>query len=330
VDFLSRLEKKYGRLAVPGLMRYFTALYAAGFVLYFLKPGFYTAYLALDPGQILKGQVWRLLTFLVYPPSDSLFWGLIVLLMYYQLGMALESAWGSFRFTVYMFTGVLFHILAAFILYFVFGFRGSQYYAGLTPQQLNLSIFLAFAATYPDMRFYIYFVLPVKAKYMAILYAVVEIYFFAVGSMVDKVSIFLCLFNFILFFFLSGSFRRFSPRELRRKRQFRDSVRRSAPVNQGPYAQRGSPVVPVGQGTPEKIRPESRSAGTRHKCAVCGRTELDGDNLVFRYCSKCYGDYEYCQDHLYTHVHVLPPQNPGMNGQNLTGQSRNGQGTASS
>ena len=44
--------------------------------------------------------------------------------------------------------------------------------------------------------------------------------------------------------------------------------------------------------------------GARHKCAVCGRTELDDPNLTFRYCSKCSGNKEYCQDHLFTHKHM--------------------------
>ncbi|MBR5738900.1 MAG: hypothetical protein IKY02_02805, partial [Lachnospiraceae bacterium] len=44
----------------------------------------------------------------------------------------------------------------------------------------------------------------------------------------------------------------------------------------------------------------------RHKCAICGRTEKTNPELEFRYCSKCVGNYEYCMDHLYTHLHKYP------------------------
>jgi hypothetical protein len=55
-----------------------------------------------------------------------------------------------------------------------------------------------------------------------------------------------------------------------------------------------------------------RGTDTVHRCAICGRTEKDGDMLEFRYCSKCEGGLEYCQDHLFSHVHVKKGETPHM------------------
>jgi hypothetical protein len=274
MDFISKLERKYGRYAIRDLMKYFSVLYAAGFVISIWNQGFYYTYLSLDPAMILKGQIWRIVTFLVYPPSSSMIWGLLMLLLYYSLGLSLERAWGAFRFNLFMFTGVIFHIIAAFVIYFLFGRSGSQWM--LTPDSLNTSIFLAYAITFPDMQFYLYFVIPVKAKYLGIFYAAVELIGFVVGGPAQKVTIFLSLFNVVLFFLLTRNWKRYSPHEIKRREDFKRDTR----------------IVPV-----------SRTE-TRHRCAVCGRTEKDGDNLEFRYCSKCKGNLEYCQDHLYTHKHV--------------------------
>lgn len=282
MNFFEKLQKKYGRYAVHGIMRYFTMLYAAGFVLSVTRPALYYQYLALDPERILHGEVWRLVSFLLYPPSSSLVWGLLLLLMYYSLGSTLENIWGSFRFNIFMFGGVFFHIIAAFADYFL---TGHTVY--LTPANLNLSIFLAFALTFPEMQFYIYFVLPVKAKYLAVFYIVMAAGAFLMGGTAEKLEIVLCLMNLLLFFAWSGTLRRFSPAEIRRKAEFRRKM----------SGESGRKIVPV-----------DRAAGagkeTRHRCAVCGRTELDAPELEFRYCSKCNGDYEYCSEHLYTHKHV--------------------------
>lgn len=284
MTLFDRLQRKFGRYAIRGLMRYFIVLYALGFALYLTRPMFYVRYLALDPAAILNGQIWRLVTFLIYPPSFSRLWGLLLLLMYYFLGNTLESVWGSFRFNVFLLTGVLFHILAAFLVYVL---TGAPVY--LTPENLNLSIFLAFALTFPEMQFYLYFLIPVKAKYMAVLYGVIEIYSFFVGSISEKITIALCLLNLFLFLFWSGTWKRFSPKDLRRRAAFRQAVRQQSP--------REAKIVSID-------RSSSVNRSARHRCTVCGRTELDAPELEFRYCSKCKGDYEYCSDHLYTHRHV--------------------------
>jgi len=287
MNIINNFERKFGRRPIRNLMKYFTAFYIIGFVINMINPRYYAMYLSLEPAKILQGEIWRLFTFLFYPIQSAglqsgqaaanvwnMFWALIVIWLYYSLGVALENAWGSFRFDLFMFSGVLFHILAAFILYLGFGYTNMG--MALTPDHLNRSIFLAFAITYPDIQFYLFFVIPVKAKYLGVFYAIIELLSFVSGSGPLRFIIFFCLLNVILFFLMTRNWKKYSPQEIKRKKDFQNSVK----------------VVPMTQ------------AKTRHRCAVCGRTEKDGDNLEFRYCSKCRGNLEYCQDHLYTHQHV--------------------------
>ena len=280
MKFFYKLERNFGKYSIRNLMNYFVIFYVVGFVISLMNPYLYYEYMALDIGQILKGQVWRLITWLAYPPSSSIIFGLFMIITYYSLGIILENVWGSFKFNVFMFMGCLFHIIGALIIY-VFGIKtgmGEDIYGYLTPDNLNLSIFLAFALTFPEMEFRLYFAIPVKAKYLAFFYILLEAYSFMVGSLSSKVTIALSLLNFIIFYFIS-----------RRKNIISD-------VNNIQRKAKGS----------VKIRPVHAGSAniSRHKCAVCGRTEKDDENMEFRYCSKCTDGLEYCMDHLYTHEHV--------------------------
>ena len=292
MNWIDKLEKKFGRYAIPNLMHYIIILYAVGYVILLFAPDMYYSYLSLDASAILHGQIWRMVTFLIYPPNASLIWFMLVLYLYYSIGLRLEAQWGTFRFNLYFFTGVLLHIVAAFVCQYGFGVNFSQYFG---TYWLNNSLFLAYAATYPDMQFMLYFVLPIKAKILGIIYGIyfgVEILagFFAehltmnmliglskIGIIVHpaySLMALLSLGNFILFFLGMRSMHRYSPKEIRRRRTYMKNVKQG-----------------------------EKSANT-HKCAICGRTEKDGENLEFRVCSKCNGYYEYCQDHLFTHNHV--------------------------
>ena len=283
MKFFYKMERKFGRYAIRNLMYYIMILYGIGIVIQMLYPMLYWQYLCLDAPSILRGQVWRIVTFLLFPPmgsmaplgssagslfSDLLFNG-IALSLYYSLGMNLERTWGAFRFNVYFIMGVLGHVLAALVGYLVFGQRWI-----LTTVYLNFSLFFAFAAVYPNLEFLLFMVLPVKAKVLAIVDGIFFAYSFLMGNMADRCAIVLSLANFLVFFLMTRNTGRVSPREIRRRQEFK----------------RQAKIIPKG--------------GTRHRCAVCGRTEADGEDLEFRYCSKCAGNLEYCQDHLYTHRHV--------------------------
>lgn len=272
MKFLRKLERNFGKYAVPNLMYYIILMYGAGIVIDLVMPGLYYQYLCLDVAAILRGQVWRLVTFLICPPSSGIFFNLIAMFLYYSLGTTLERVWGTFRFNLYFFSGILFHIIAAFVIYFLMGVS-----VPLTPFYLNNSLFLAFAATFPQMQFYLYGLLPIRAYWLGIFIGAEFLYEFLFGGLIARSCIGLALLNFVIFFMMTRNYSKISPREIKRKQKFKSDMKTAQA---------------------EKIRL------THHKCAVCGRTEKDDPNLEFRYCSKCEGNLEYCMDHLYTHKHV--------------------------
>ena len=288
MNWLNKLERKFGRYAIPNLMYYIIILYGAGFVLNLLNPQFYYQYLSLNAEAILHGQVWRILTFIIQPPSKSIIFVVFALYLYYLIGRQLEMAWGAFRFNLYFFAGMLFHVIAAILAYLLTGLS-----LPLDVWYLNLSLFFAFAALYPDVQFLLFFIIPVKVKWLAwldgayFIWAVVQAVLPSYGGGVygiyykaNALAAAVSLLNFVIFFLGSRNMKPYSPKQVKRKKEFYKKVQQAR-------------------------RPDNvYENGARHKCAVCGRTELDDPNLEFRYCSKCSGNYEYCQDHLFTHTHV--------------------------
>lgn len=273
MNFLNKMERKYGKYAVHNLPAIIIALYVAGYIMAVFQPGILN-YLTLEPYYILHLQIWRLITWVIVPPSSLDIFTIIMLFFYYSIGKALEQTWGAFRFNVYIFSGILFTVLGAFLLYYVLG--GNVAFGGLfSTYYINMSIFLAFAVAYPDMQVLLYFIIPIRMKWMGLLYGAFILYEFIGSGWVERVAIIASLLNFLIFFLSTRNLKRVSPKEIHRKQEFRRSTVKAAP----------------------------RAGVPRHKCAVCGRTELDGDHLEFRFCSKCDGDYEYCQDHLFTHEH---------------------------
>lgn len=274
MNWLNKLERKFGRYAIHNLTMYLLGGYVIGYGIYYLMPNLLN-WLTLEPGMILRGQIWRIVSWVLIPPSGRFLTIVIMMLLYYSLGNALERTWGAFRYNVYIFSGILFTVIGAFILYAItgglvgLGIFFSTYY-------INMSIFLAFAASYPDMELMLYFILPIKIKWMALVYAVMILYTMVKGNIAVRVAIMASLLNFVIFFFSSRNMKPYTPKERARKTKFKQQSR------------------------PHMTYP----GGARHRCAVCGRTELDDPTLEFRFCSKCNGNYEYCQDHLFTHQHV--------------------------
>lgn len=271
MNWLNRLERKFGRYAISNLPLYIVILYAIGAVLDIVSNGsFYYNYLSLNPYMIIHyGQVWRILTFLMASPTSSIIFLIFVLLFYYSIGQSLVQVWGAFKYNMYILIGVLGTILAAFIVYFIY----PSPYIYMDTYYLNLSMFLAYAAIFPEMRVYLYGIIPIKVKWMAILDAVLLAYSFFMGGLGTRISIVVSLLNFLLFYFSTRNYQRVSPKQVRRKVHYQRTVSKS-------------------------------SNGARHQCYICKRTELDDPSLEFRYCSKCNGNYEYCNDHLFTHTHV--------------------------
>lgn len=280
LNWLDKLERKLGRFAIPNLTVYLLVGYVIGFGIVNLMRDM-VGYLTLEPALILRGQVWRLISWVLIPPTDNLISLVFLVLLYYSLGTALERTWGSFRYNVYIFSGLLFTVLAVFGLYtfyyFRYGVEVPLSAVGLIgTNYITMSIFLAFAVIYPDMEVMLYFILPIKMKWMALVYVVLVGYDFINGGIGIRVAIGASLLNFVIFFLSTRNYKRFGPREQARKAKFKKQSR--------PHM--------------------TYTNGAHHRCAVCGRTELDDPCLEFRFCSKCNGNYEYCQDHLFTHEHV--------------------------
>lgn len=280
--FIEKLERKFGRYGIPNLTLYIIICYVIGYALMYINPGL-LSWMNLEPALILRGQIWRLVTWVIEPPSGGnvFLFALAILFFYYPIGTSLERTWGTFRYTLYIFSGLFFTVIAAFLLYFITGGYGIGYL--FSTSYISLSIFLAYAMTYPDTTLLLMFVLPIKMRWMAVVYGVLilmdMIDFLRRGQWVMIFPIVASLLNFVLFYFATKDMSRYNPKEIKRKKEFQKAMAQSRV-----YSENGEVA--------------------KHKCAICGRTEKDDPNLEFRFCSKCNGNYEYCQDHLFTHEHV--------------------------
>ena len=184
MDWFQKLERKYSKYAIQNLMMYIIVLYAVGFVFEVFAPGVYSTYLSLDFAYIFKGQIWRLVTFIIQPPSTSIIFVFFSLYFYYLIGTVLENIWGSFKFNVYFFSGVILNIIAALIIYLIFGisFNMSTHY-------INLALFMAFAMEQPDMEVLLFFVIPIKIKWMALLDGIVFAIIILGGFIVPTIAV---------------------------------------------------------------------------------------------------------------------------------------------
>ena len=228
--FIDKLERKYGRYGIENLTMYIIISYVLGYALMYINPGALSM-LSLNVTKILQGQVWRLITWIVYPPSTSspLWFVIAILFFYYPISASLEHTWGKFKFTLYILSGMIFTVIAAFILHFVMGgvldglggIIFSTYY-------ISLSIFLAYSLTYPDMTVLLMFVIPVKMKWMSIVYAALVIYdvarYFMNGAWFMALPIIASLLNFVIFFLGTRDFNRYNPKEIHRKNEFKRAV----------------------------------------------------------------------------------------------------------
>ncbi len=298
MKWFAKVEQKFGRYAIQGLMRYMTAISLLGTLIGLINPAIYTQYLSLDVYAILHGQVWRLVTFLLYPGVSmdsgivvSIIFYALMLYVYYWIGGVLERIWGSFRFNAFYFTGIFLTVILTFAYYFVllnangsalapaFSYNIAQL---ITLDDLNLSMFVVFAFLFPDTQFLLYFIIPIKAKWLGILYLLFNAFeIFSCIQMRNYLSIMqmllivASLIDFFVFYMIARHPQGIRSAVQHKKRQvvYRQAAKRE-------------------------------ETATRHKCAICGRTEKDAPDLEFRYCTKCEGNYEYCSDHLFTHEHV--------------------------
>ncbi|HEY5561380.1 MAG TPA: rhomboid family intramembrane serine protease [Clostridiaceae bacterium] len=264
MKWLDKLERKFGRYAIKNLIMYIVGINGFIYLLSLIdQSGMLIYNLRLDSGLVLQGQVWRLITFIFIPPSAGRLdiFVFFVLYFYYIVGTGLEQEWGSFKFNIYYLVGMLFTIVAAFIV----GIDGSATY-------LNLSLFLAFAAVFPNYEILLFFILPMKVKYLAYLNWAFLAYTIITAPIPAKVAAIVSVLNYFLFF-------------------GKDLFRRSKTKKQV-YTNR------------KRYNIDRPKVIAFHKCTVCGITEIEDPNMEFRYCSKCEGRHAYCSRHLIDHEHI--------------------------
>jgi membrane associated rhomboid family serine protease len=246
-------------------------------------------FLCFDRTAILHGQVWRLITYIFIPTSSGI-WLLLLLFAYYGIGRMVEAVWGTLKFNLFYLCGVVIMDIAGLIM----GRTATTHY-------LNLSLFLALATMYPDNKVLLMYIIPIKMKYLAWFYLAYTVFDVIQG---DFFSVF-ALLNYFLFFgksclnVLPGG-----DRVGARRFQFK---RKSGGNNGNPNwanKYRSASGRRPGSGNHGEFKKVVDAPAYRHKCTVCGRTDVSNPELEFRYCSKCNGFYCYCQDHINNHVHI--------------------------
>ncbi len=289
-SFMNRMERKFSKFAISNLTIYILAAYGIGYLLAFTNSIAYD-YLTLVPSLVMRGQVWRLLTWVCTIPQSFSIFIIFMFMFFYWIGSSLERYLGTFRYNIYIFSGIFFMTLGSMLIYWITGFEisPSTYY-------INMSSFFAFALCFPDMQVLFMAIIPIKVKWLALVDAVYIAYEFMCplgitmktwtsvysnGAEIAwsiRISIILSILNFAVFFLTSRNFKNISYKEVKRKKDYKKKV--------------------------NSVRNHTAAGITKHKCAICGRTDEDDPNLTFRFCSKCDGNYEYCQDHLFTHEHI--------------------------
>lgn len=254
------------------------------------------SFLCFNRTMIFKGQIWRLFsyvfTYLLDESGIGILFGLITLYCYYWIARVLEQYWGTLRFNVYYFSGVLLTDIIGLVL----GMSLSTLY-------INMSLFLALATIAPDVRFYLWAIIPVKAKYLAwvdiilTLFAMLSTMSTAIQLLVAGYPAWVLLYgvyplvallNYILFF--GKDITKLLP----------DFLRYRSSKTQRAYRTEQQDTQMKQQA--RQYRPAEQSY--RHKCTVCGRTDVSNPELEFRYCSKCSGFHCYCEEHIARHVHI--------------------------
>ena len=276
---LNRFCRKHPRFGIPNLM----TIVAVGTALVYLLNQFgqgvsLSSILALFPALVLRGEVWRLVTFVFVPMSGGILL-LLELYFYWFIGSALEREWGTAKFTLFYLSGVVLNILFGFL-----SLLTGDFTALVTMRYVNLSLFFAFATLYPNLQVLLFFIIPIKVKWLAwvdaALFAWSVISSLLSLDVVGAILPLVAILNYFLFFAsdllgaLGYAKRRVQHQTSHQTINFKKAAR------------------------------QAQQKGYIHKCAVCGKTDTDYPDMEFRYCSKCNGYYCYCKDHINNHVHI--------------------------
>ena len=289
---MKNLRQKFNRFCfqnrdkgIPNLMLY-VSLGSALVYLTIIITQNVTVYnlLCFDRNSIFHGQVWRLITYPLAFYSSNPLLAFVSLFCYYSIGRAMENIWGTFRFNLFYFTGVL--MMDIYCL--IFGGQADVYY-------LNLSLFLSYATMFPNAQFLLFFIIPVKAWIFALIDLVMVVYGLIFNPFPYNLFSVISLANYFLFFgkdvlnVIPMSWR-VNARRLFKKTKVQKGDRPKVV----PFPTAGSYEATVA--TPK--------APYTHRCTICGRTDVTDPQLEFRYCSRCNGYHCYCEEHINNHEHI--------------------------
>lgn len=257
MSFLDKLERKYRGFGIPNITLYLVA--GQGLFFLFLYSGKVDLTRALlVPALVIQGEWWRILSFLFIPPASSVIFIFFALYLFYLMGQALENHWGTFRYNVFLLTGYLLTVGVSFLTPFS---PASNIFLGG-------SVFLAFAFLFPDFQLYIFFILPVKIKWLALLAWIGYAWSFLSGTWTTRLLVLASIGNVLLFF--------------------------------------GRDILWKMRSGGRKMTQQARTISTArepfHRCTVCGKTDITHPDMDFRYCPEC-GGLGYCMDHIGNHEH---------------------------
>ena len=282
-DGVQRFCAAHPRFGIPNLMRVIVIGNVAAYVLMLLtqaNDANALSFLTFTLNALLHGEVWRLVTFVFVPAYSSPFALLISLYFYYWIGSTLERQWGTAKFNLYYISGTLLTVLGVVLASLI---TGNPYLTAAGTGYVNLSMFFAFAFLFPDTTVLLFFILPVKMKWLAYLdgalFAFDIIKAIGAHNWAGVVLPIVALLNFAVFIWPEVHY-------LKERAKYQNSRK----------------TVQFRQAQQQQAK-QAQQQGYRHKCAVCGRTDTDYPDLQFRYCSKCVGYHCFCQDHIFNHVH---------------------------
>jgi hypothetical protein len=231
------------------------------------------ASLQFSPQLILKGQIWRLISFAFVPTSGGVL-ALIMFYFYYFIGNTLEQYWGKAKFTLFFFSGILFTVIYAFVIYFITGAD-----IRISASYIYLSMFFSFATLFPETQVLLFFIIPMKIKWLAYIDAAFFLYEIIVTPFPYNLIPVVAVLNYLLF--CGGWLLQF----LGKKRGY------------------NNPKVINYKKAAKQVNRNRNNAPYSRKCEVCGITDVDDPDMEFRYCSRCIGYHCYCSRHINDHIH---------------------------
>lgn len=281
-DAVDRFCARHPRFGIPNLMRYIVIGTAAVYILMVLtrnNDANALSFLSFNLNGLLHGEIWRIVTFIFVPGDMRPFWLIVALYFYYWIGSSLEREWGTARFTLYYLSGALLTVLGVVIVSLI---TGNHYLTIYGTGYVNLSMFLAFAVLFPDVQVLLFFIIPVKMKWLAYIDGAV----FVLGIIQSLVrgSVVGVVLPIVAMAELHVSF---------------------WPEDPASNSNRRLPQLATGHAVPPG-RPPAAAAGERGLSPQVRRLRPHGHRLSrsqFRYCSKCVGYHCFCQDHIFSHVH---------------------------